>query len=82
MKAVSARYANQRLSELLARVESGEEIVITKRGPPVAVLRPYRVPTMTSERRAAIKRAVQVMAKGLPWDRALRTYRRDEMHDR
>ena len=54
MKAVSARYANQRLSELLARVESGEEIVITKRGHPVAVLRPYRVPTMTSERRAAI----------------------------
>ena len=82
MKAVSARYANQRLSELLARVESGEEIVITKRGHPIAVLSPYRVPAISRERRAAIKRAVQVMAKGLPWDRALRTYRRDEMHDR
>ena len=82
MKAVSARYANQRLFELLARVESGEEIVITKRGRPIAVLSPYRVPAMSRERRAAIKRAVQVMAKGLPWGNALRTYRRDEMHER
>jgi prevent-host-death family protein len=82
MKAVSARYANQRFSELLAQVESGEEIVITKRGHPVVVLRPYRMPAMTRARRAAIKRAVEVMAKGLPWSRALRTYRRDEMYDR
>jgi hypothetical protein len=37
---------------------------------------------MTRARRAAIKRAVEVMAKGLPWGRTLRTYRRDEMHDR
>jgi prevent-host-death family protein len=82
MKAVSARHANQRFSELLSQVESGEEVVITKRGHPVAVLSPYRVPAMTRERRAAIKRAVEVMAKGLPWGGALRTYRRDEMHDR
>jgi prevent-host-death family protein len=80
MKAVSARYANQRFSDLLAQVESGEEVVITKRGHPVAVLRPYRLPTMTRGRRAAIKRAVEIMAKGLPWGSALRTFRRDEMH--
>jgi prevent-host-death family protein len=81
MKAVSARYASQHFFELLARVESGEEIFIVKRGHPAAVLRPYRAPAMTHDRRAAIKRAVEVMAKGLLWGRGLRTYRRDEMHD-
>jgi prevent-host-death family protein len=82
MKAVSARQANQRFSELLSQVESGQEVLITKRGHPVAVLSPYRAPAMTRERRKAIKRAVEVMAKGLPWGTALRTYKRDEMHDR
>ena len=81
MKAVSARYAKHHFSELLAQVQSSEEIVIIKRGHPVALLRPYRAPAMIRDRRAAIKRAVEVMAKGLPWSRALRTYRRDEMHD-
>jgi prevent-host-death family protein len=78
---VSARHA-QRFSELLSKVEGGQEIVITKRGHPVAVLSPYRAPAMTRERRAAIKRALAVMAKGLPWGRASRTYKRDEMHER
>jgi prevent-host-death family protein len=82
MKAVSARHANQRFSELLSQVESGQEVLITKRGHPVAVLSPYRAPVMTRERRNAIKHAVEVMAKGLPWGSALRTYKRDEMYDR
>ncbi|HKN11047.1 MAG TPA: type II toxin-antitoxin system prevent-host-death family antitoxin, partial [Pseudomonadota bacterium] len=69
MKAVSARHANQRFSELLSQVEGGQEIVITKRGHPVAVLSPYRAPAMTREWRAAIKRALKVIAKGFRWRR-------------
>ena len=38
MKTVSARQANHEFSELLSRVERGEEVLITKRGKPVAVL--------------------------------------------
>ena len=38
MNAVSARQANHEFSELLSRAEPGEEILITKRSKPVAVL--------------------------------------------
>ncbi len=38
MKAVSVAEAKARLSELLDRVERGEEIVISRRGHPVAKL--------------------------------------------
>ena len=50
MKTVSARQANHEFSDLLSRVERGEEILITKRNKPVAVLSPYRPPLMTPER--------------------------------
>src|SRR5437016_417523 len=45
MKTVSARQANHQFSDLLSRVERGEEILITKRNKPVAVLSPYRPPS-------------------------------------
>ncbi len=82
MKTVSARQANHEFSELLARVERGEEILITKRSKPVAVLSPYRPPLMTPERRKAIDHAIEVMTKGLPWGSALRTFGREDMHER
>lgn len=41
---VSVAQAKARLSEILARVESGEEVVITRRGKPVARVCPERRP--------------------------------------
>jgi prevent-host-death family protein len=82
MKTVSARQANHDFSELLSRVERGEEILITKRSKPVALLSPYERPRLIPERQAAIKHAIEVMARGLPWAAALRTFTRDEMHER
>ena len=82
MKTVSAREANQEFSALLSRVEHGEEILITKRGRPVAILGPYNLPTMTAERQRAIRRAIKIMARGLPWGIGLRRFKRDEMHGR
>jgi prevent-host-death family protein len=81
MKTVTAREANHRLSSLLARVEKGEEIVITRHGEPVAVLSPYRASAITAERQAAIRHAIATMGKGLPWCGAFRTFSRDEMHE-
>jgi prevent-host-death family protein len=81
MRKVSARRANHEFSELLSRVERGEEIVITKRGKPVAVLGPYRPTLVTPERQKAIAHAVSVMAKGLPWGN-LRRFLREDMHER
>jgi prevent-host-death family protein len=82
MKTVSARQANHEFSDLLSRVERGEEILITKRSKPVAVLSPYRPPLMTAERKKAIQTAIDVMAKGLSWGAALRRFTREEMHER
>jgi prevent-host-death family protein len=81
MKTVSARQADHEFLELLSRVERGEEILITKRGKPVALLSPYRPPRLTSERQAAIDHASEVMAQGLPWGAALRVFTRDEMQE-
>ena len=82
MKTVSARQANHEFSDLLSRVERGEEILITKRSKPVAVLSPYRPPLMTGERKKAIQHAIDVMAKGLSWGGTLQTFKREEMHER
>lgn len=82
MKTVSARQANHEFSDLLSQVERGEEILITKRSKPVAILVPYRAPRMTPERKKAIRHALDVMTKGLSWGTALPRFKRDEMHDR
>ncbi|MFI5022006.1 MAG: type II toxin-antitoxin system Phd/YefM family antitoxin [Alphaproteobacteria bacterium] len=82
MRTVSSREANKGFSKLLSQVEAGEEVVITRRGRPVAVLAPYRAPAMTPEREAAIERAKRMMEKGLPWGRAFRRFTRGEMHER
>jgi len=82
MKTVSARQANHEFSELLSRVERGEEILITKHSKPVAVLSPYRPPVMTAEREKAIQHAVAAMEKGLPWGTSSRKFKREEMHER
>jgi prevent-host-death family protein len=81
MKTVSARQANHEFSDLLSRVERGEEILITKRSKPVAVLRPYCPPLMTAERKNAIQHAINVMANGLSWGGTLKGFKRDEMHE-
>jgi prevent-host-death family protein len=82
MKKVTVRTASRRLPALLALVERGEEILITKRGVPVAVISPCRAPAMAPERQAAIARAIELMAKGLPWGDAEPPFTRAEMHER
>jgi len=82
MKTVTARQANHEFSRLLSRAEHGEEVLITRRGKPVALLGPYRAPLMTAERKNDIRRAIDMMAKGLPWGNALPRFKRDEMHER
>jgi prevent-host-death family protein len=81
MKTVSARQANHDFSEMLSRVERGGEILITRQSRPVALLSPYRLPRLASERQAAIDHAIEVMAQGLPWGAAVRAFTRDEMHE-
>ena len=53
---VGAYEAKTHLSELLEKVEAGEEIVITKHGAPVAKLVPVEKKASVEERAAAIRR--------------------------
>ena len=80
MKTVTAREANQQFSRLLGEVAEGEEVVITRRGQPVATLAPYRGRPMTPEREAALKRLLELGRKGFHLGGIRAT--RDEMHER
>jgi prevent-host-death family protein len=53
---IGAYEAKTHLSELLEKVEAGEEIVITKHGTPVAKLVPVKKEPSAEERGAAIRR--------------------------
>jgi prevent-host-death family protein len=81
MKKVTARSAHLRFSALLAQVEQGEAVLITKRGRPVAVLSPYR-PLVPVKNQAAIDHAIKLMEKGLDWPEGVLPFTRDEMHER
>jgi prevent-host-death family protein len=80
MRTVSAREANQQFARILGEASAGEEIVITRRGKPVAVLAPYRAQALTPDQKAAIRRVVEMMRRGLVHDG--RRFARDEMHER
>ena len=80
MKTVSAREANHGFSKLLAEAADGAEIVITRRGKPVAKLVPVGTAKNDEERERAIERMVERMRRGL--DLGGRKFTRDEMHER
>jgi prevent-host-death family protein len=78
---VSLREVNQHLSTYIDAVEHGEEIVITRRGHPVARL--VAIPAeraLTAEQRAAAKRVRARMSKG--YRLGGETVRREEIYER
>jgi prevent-host-death family protein len=79
MRSVSAREANQQFAKILGEAASGEEIVITRRGQPVAVLSPYRPPASTPEQEAAIERVREMMRRGI--GTGARRFTRDEIYE-
>ena len=78
MRAVTAREANQAFSRILKAAESGESVVITRRGEPVAIIAPYQA--SERDREHAIEHVVAMMRNGLPLGG--RRFSRDEMHER
>jgi prevent-host-death family protein len=77
MRTISAREANQQFARILGEAANGEEIVITRRGKPVAVLAPYRQAPLTPEQEKAIEELVEMMKRGLV--HGGRRFTRDEM---
>jgi prevent-host-death family protein len=67
MEQISIREVNQRFSHFLAKVEQGEEVIITRRGTPVAKLSPIKAQReITDEQQAAFERSLARMKKGYP----------------
>jgi len=62
--AIEAHEAKTQWSELLKRVETGEEVTITKHGIPVAKLVPVRRKASVKERAAAVER-IRKLGAGL-----------------
>jgi len=79
MKFVGAREANQKFSKLLAEVEAGRIVTVTRRGRPVARLVP--VSDRTDPDRA---RALALLRESFTRRSRLggRGFTRDEMHER
>jgi prevent-host-death family protein len=80
MRTVSAREANQRFSKLLQAVVEGEEVVITRRGKPVARLAPVET-AARHERQAEIERLIEHWREGIDLGEPV-SWTRDELYDR
>jgi prevent-host-death family protein len=80
MRSVSAREANQSFSKLLQAVAEGEEIVITRRGKPVARLAPMEA-VADVEQQAEIDRIIARLREGVDLGEPVR-WTRDELYER
>jgi prevent-host-death family protein len=81
MRTVSAREANQRFSKLLQAVTEGEEVLITRRGKPVARLAPVEPAAADPEREAEIERILARLREGADLGPRV-SWTRDELHER
>jgi prevent-host-death family protein len=80
VQSISARDANQHFSDILGRAARGEEIVITRRGEPVAQLAPYNPSALPGKRLPAWDRLVAAMEEGLALGGEV--FDRDALYDR
>lgn len=81
-RSVSAREANQQFSRILRDVEAGAEILVTRRGQPVARIVPAQASherRLTLEQEAAHARSMERLRKG--WDLGGGKFSRDELYD-
>ena len=81
MRTVSAREANQSFSKLLHAVVEGEEVVITRRGKPVARLAPIEAATADAERQAEIDRIIARLREGVDLGEPV-SWTRHELYER
>lgn len=79
MKYVGAREANQKFSKLLAEVQDGQTVIVTKRGREVAQIVP-----VSDRRDPDRERAAAELRKAFSGGFRLggRRFTRDEMHER
>ncbi|MEE4380008.1 MAG: type II toxin-antitoxin system prevent-host-death family antitoxin [Candidatus Competibacteraceae bacterium] len=78
---ISLREANQHLSRYIEAVQEGHEIIITRRGEPVARLVGVTYPkVLNANQQAARKRSLERMLRGYSLEG--QPIRRDELYER
>lgn len=70
MPTVSVSHLKSRLSEYLAMVKEGGEVLVTERGKPIARLVPERPNRWDDERIAELRRKGVIRGRGEPLDEA------------
>lgn len=78
MRFVAARKAEQEFACIFEQAESGQAVIITRHGQPVATLRVYTA-SGAAERELAIEQIVNLMRNGIPVGGP---FARNEMHQR
>jgi prevent-host-death family protein len=82
MKRITATEARRQLSKLLETVATGDRVVITKRGRPVAIVSPHPKELTAEEHKAAVAELLAVLNEPLISNAEFHTFSRDEMHER
>lgn len=78
---VSLREVNHHLSQYIDSVEKGNEIIITRRGKPIAIMSPLKkVAQLTRQQQKARKSLFSIMEKGLSLKGEV--FSRDGLHER
>lgn len=78
---IGLREMNQQFTEYMQMVEQGEEILVTRRGVPIAKVIPYAMKkSLSSEQVAAKKRCMARMRRGFKSKE--KTFKRDDLYDR
>lgn len=81
MHQISLREVNQHLSNYIDQVEKGDEIIITRRGKPVARLSPIsKIKVLTSHQQAVWDKLSAHLRKGYHLEED--KFNRDEAHER
>ena len=81
MRRVSMREANQNFSSLVAEVESGERLIVERRGVPVAEIIPFRKSARDGKRDKELQDYFRLLEEGLPLGGGPAPSK-DEMHER
>ncbi|MEW6326526.1 MAG: type II toxin-antitoxin system prevent-host-death family antitoxin [Thermodesulfobacteriota bacterium] len=79
MKTAGIKEARQHLTEYLARVEKGEEVIISRRNEPIAIIKPIKKKVRRHLRSHKELRA-SIIAKGKPLSQVVSESRKEETY--
>lgn len=79
MKTAGVKEARQHLTEFLARVEMGEEVIISKRNEPIAIIKPIKKEVKRHLKSHKELRA-SILAKGKPLSKIVSESRQEDTY--